>query len=123
MNKSKKYFRRNKTYKKNKKYNKTHKRIRKSKMRKNKKLNKSKRYRFKGGGNFPYLPQDLVNAWWNSEHGINKMVNNFKGVYTGAGPLPTEQPHLLKTNSYHPSIPQLGIINESSDLQVSNMLQ
>ena len=123
MAKSRKYFSKNRTHKKMKRLHKTHKKVRKSKMRKNRKLNKSKRYRLKGVGSFHFLPQDLVNTWWNTEHGLGKMMNNWRGVPTGPGPLPTEQPELLKSDPHYQRLPDLQRFNEGSDLQVSNMLQ
>jgi len=122
MAKSRKYFRKNKIYKKTNKLKIPH-TNKKSRMRKKKIINKSKRYRLKGGGNFSFIPQDLVNIWWNTEHGINKMINNWKGLPTEAGPLPTDQPELLKTYPIYEKLPDLQRFNEKSDLQVSKMLK
>ena len=86
-------------------------------------MHKSKKYKLRGGGNFPYFPQDLVNTWWNAGHGINHLINNWRGVPTETGPLPTDQPELLKTYPHYQRLPDLTVFNEGSDLRVSNMLQ
>lgn len=127
MAKTRKYFRKHtrhnkKTYNK-KRHNKSHKKHKKTRMRRNKKLHKSKKYKLRGGGSFPYLPQDLVNTWWGAEHGLTNLMNNWRGVPGGAGPMPTDQPGLLKTNPHNQQIPNLSVFNEGSDLRVSNMLQ
>lgn len=122
MTKTRKYFRKHTRHNK-KRHNKSHKKHKKTIMRRNKKLHKSKKYKLRGGGSFPYLPQDLVNTWWNTEHGLGHLMNNWQGVPSGAGPLPTEQPDLLKSNPHYQRLPNLSRFNEGSDLQVSNMLQ
>ena len=119
MNKTKKHFRKHVRYNKSHKKHKKHK---KTGMRRNKKLNKSRKYKLHGGS-YPYLPQDLVNIWWNTEHGLNKMINNWRGVPTGPGPSPTIQPALSKDNSYSPKVVNLPVISEAAALNVSNILQ
>jgi hypothetical protein len=122
MAKSRKYFR--KHYKKhNRKHNKTHKKYNKTyknlHKRKNKK-NKSKKYNLRGGGDFF---QGLVNSWRGTEHNINHLMNNWAGRPTPPGPLPTDQPELIRTTPRYFNMPNLSRFNEGADLRVSNMLQ
>ena len=127
MAKSRKYFRKHnrthKKYKKNKKYNKTYKNLhirKNNKNYKNKKLNKSKKYNLRGGGDFF---QGLVNSWRGTEHNINHLMNNWAGRPTPPGPLPTDQPELIRTTPRYFNMPNLSRFNEGADLRVSNMLQ
>ena len=126
MAKTRKYFRKHtrhnkKTYNK-KRHNKSHKKHKKTRMRRNKKLHKSKKYKLRGGGSFPYLPQDLVNTWWGAGNDLNNLMNNWKGLPGEEGPLPTDQPQLLRTPTYYPTLPDLDTINESVDLQVNKLI-
>jgi len=124
MAKTRKYFRKHrKTHKKHKKCYKTHKRHRKSLMRRNKKLHKkSRKYRAKGGGNFPYLPQGLVNTMWNTQHGAQKLINDYSGRPSPPGIYPTQQPDLLHYERPPVSIPNLNALSETADLSVAGLL-
>lgn len=129
MSKSKKYFRkRPKTHKVKSHHKvKTHKRDKKSKMRKNKKhhklckSHKSKRYRKRGGGGFP-LPQGLVNSWWNLEHGIGKIGNNWNGRPSGESIFPTDQPELIHYERSPITIPDLTALNETASVRAASIL-
>jgi hypothetical protein len=110
-----------------KNHHKTHKRHRKSLMRRNKKhlkslKVKSRRYRARGGGNFPYLPQGLVNTWWNMEHGFGKLGNNWTGKPTQPGIFPTDQPELIHQDRPPIVVPDLSALNETADMDVAGML-
>jgi hypothetical protein len=124
MAKTRKYFRKHrKTHKKHKKCYKTHKRHRKSLMRRNKKLHKkSRKYRAKGGGNFPYLPQGLVNTMWNTQHGAHKLINDYSGRPSPPGIYPTQQPDLLHYERPPVSVPNLNALSETADLSVAGLL-
>lgn len=124
MAKTKKYFRKHRKSQKMKKHHKTH---RKSLMRINKKHVKSrkvkaKRYRAKGGGNFPYLPQGLVNSWWNLEHGLGQLRSNWMGVPGRPGIFPTDQPQLIHQDRQPIIIPDLNALNETADMDVAGLL-
>lgn len=127
MAKTRKYFRKHRKSHKMKKHHKTHKRHRKSLMRRNKKhlkslKVKSRRYRARGGGNFPYLPQGLVNTWWNMEHGFGKLGNNWAGKPTQPGIFPTDQPELIHQDRPPIVVPDLSALNETADMDVAGML-
>tara|TARA_R110002072_G_scaffold96739_1_gene212637 strand:+ start:817 stop:1218 length:402 start_codon:yes stop_codon:yes gene_type:complete len=130
MNKTKKYFRkRTKTHKKKPHHKvKTHKRHKKKLMRKNKKhyrsckSHKSKRYRSRGGGNFPYLPQGLVNSWWNLEQNFGKIGNNWKGIPSKPSIFPTDQPELIHHERPPIDIPDLNALNETAGIRAASVL-
>ena len=125
MVKTRKYFRKHcKTYKKHKKNGNSNRKYKKSLMRKNKKLiKKSSKYSAKGGSNYPYLPQGLVNTFWNAKHGISKMINDYKGVPSSPGIFPTQQPDLIHIDRPQTYIPDLKALNNSADLKVANLLK
>lgn len=124
MAKTRKYFRKHrKTHKKHKKCYKTHKRYRKSLLRRNKKhRKKSRKYLAKGGGNFPYLPQGLVNTFWNTQHGAHKIINDYSGLPSTPGIYPTQQPDLIHSDTPPISVPNLNALNETADLDVAGLL-
>jgi len=92
-------------------------------MRKYKKhRKKSRKYRLKGGGNFPYLPQGLVNTGWNTQHGALKLINDYSGKPSPPGIYPTQQPELIRYDRPPLTIPNLNALNETADLSVAGLL-